>query len=299
MGYRELSRMEIVEVVRRWQAARASAAIARATGLARETVKKYLAAAGTLGLSANGPPPTEEQVVALVRLGSVVAAPRTLGCTGARSAGAACRTHSGVGPGRAAAADARAGVAGAGRRALLVHDAAALRAARSGWGGAAAEHGAHGREPAGRGGRDGLRPAGHAAEPARRASARWSGRWWSCCRSAGTRFVWLTTRQTLEATIEGLEAAWRFFGGRAPAPGARQLPGRDRRAGCARAAADARLPGVQPGARASCSTRRGCATRRTSPTSSGPIRYVRERFWKGGRFSDLLDARRQAAALVP
>ena len=29
-------------------------------------------------------------------------------------------------------------------------------------------------------------------------------------------FAWLTTRQTLEATIEGLEAAWRFFGGATP-----------------------------------------------------------------------------------
>jgi len=46
MGYRELSRMEIVEVVRRLQAGESQRGIARATGLARETVKKYLAAAG-------------------------------------------------------------------------------------------------------------------------------------------------------------------------------------------------------------------------------------------------------------
>jgi hypothetical protein len=77
MGYRELSRMEIVEVVRRWQAGESQRGTARATGLARETVKKYLAAAGTLGLLANGPPPSEGQLVALVRLGSVVAAPRS------------------------------------------------------------------------------------------------------------------------------------------------------------------------------------------------------------------------------
>src|SRR5438105_12373135 len=76
MGYRELSRMEIVEVVRHWQAGISQRGIARATGLARETVRKYLAAAGTLGLLANGPPPSAEQVVALVRLGSVVAASR-------------------------------------------------------------------------------------------------------------------------------------------------------------------------------------------------------------------------------
>jgi hypothetical protein len=55
MGYRELHRMEIEEVVRRWRVNESQRAIARATGLARETVKKYLAAAGDLGLSATGP----------------------------------------------------------------------------------------------------------------------------------------------------------------------------------------------------------------------------------------------------
>jgi len=40
--------MEIEEVVRRWQVKESQRAIARATGLARETVKKYLAAAISL-----------------------------------------------------------------------------------------------------------------------------------------------------------------------------------------------------------------------------------------------------------
>ena len=68
MGYRELNRMEIEEVVRRWQVNESQRAIARATGLARETVKKYLAAAGDLGLSATGPPPKEAELVELRRL---------------------------------------------------------------------------------------------------------------------------------------------------------------------------------------------------------------------------------------
>ena len=75
MGYRELHRMEIEEVVRRWQVKESQRAIARATGLARETVKKYLAAAISLGLSATGPPPTEAQLVELRRLGVVAAQP--------------------------------------------------------------------------------------------------------------------------------------------------------------------------------------------------------------------------------
>jgi transposase len=77
MGYRELSRMEMVEVVRRWQLGESQRAIARASGVARETVKKYLRAAEELGLAANGPPPTEDQVVRLVQVGRVVSAPRT------------------------------------------------------------------------------------------------------------------------------------------------------------------------------------------------------------------------------
>src|SRR5215469_8550386 len=75
MGYRELHRMEIEEVVRRWQVRESQRAIARATGLARERVRKYLAAAMGFGLSATGPPPTESQVLELRRLGVVAAQP--------------------------------------------------------------------------------------------------------------------------------------------------------------------------------------------------------------------------------
>ena len=67
--------MEIEEVVRRWQVNESQRAIARATGLARETVKKYLAAAGDIGLSATGPPPTERELGELRRLGVVATQP--------------------------------------------------------------------------------------------------------------------------------------------------------------------------------------------------------------------------------
>src|SRR2546429_9958397 len=75
MGYRELHGMEIEEVVRRWQVNESQRAIARATGLARETVKKYLAAASNLGLSATGPPPTDRELGELRRLGGVATQP--------------------------------------------------------------------------------------------------------------------------------------------------------------------------------------------------------------------------------
>src|SRR5260370_16184970 len=88
MGYRELSRMEIVEVVRRWQMGESQRAIARASGVARETVKKYLGAAEEFGLAANGPPPSEDQVVRLGLGGRGGGAPRTRGSPRGRRGGA-------------------------------------------------------------------------------------------------------------------------------------------------------------------------------------------------------------------
>src|SRR3954462_1973770 len=77
MGYRELSRMEIVEVVRRCQMGESQRAIGRGSGVARETVKKYLRAAARLGLAASGPPPTGDGGVGVFEVGRVVGAPRT------------------------------------------------------------------------------------------------------------------------------------------------------------------------------------------------------------------------------
>src|SRR5687767_2007254 len=68
MGYRELKRMEIVELIRRWQAGESQRVIAVHSGIARATVGKYLQAAQRLGLSASGPPPSEAQLVQLARL---------------------------------------------------------------------------------------------------------------------------------------------------------------------------------------------------------------------------------------
>ena len=44
MGYREVHRMEIGEVIRRWQMGESQRAIAQALGLSRDTVAKYLRA---------------------------------------------------------------------------------------------------------------------------------------------------------------------------------------------------------------------------------------------------------------
>src|SRR5207244_7903892 len=164
MGYREVDRMEIEELVRRWQVNGSQRAIARATGLARETVKKYLAAAGDLGLSATGPPPTERELVELRRLGVVATQPIMR-----------------VAPQAATLAAYRDQIAtwidddhllltrvqellGQQGAPVAYTTPAALRA--PGWAvEAAAVDGAHGADGAWRSGRDGLRQAGDAHQP--------------------------------------------------------------------------------------------------------------------------------------
>lgn len=76
MGYREKGRMEIVELVRRWQAGESERAIARQTSMARATVGKYLTAAQALGLERGGASPTEAQLGRLGQLSRVVGVAR-------------------------------------------------------------------------------------------------------------------------------------------------------------------------------------------------------------------------------
>ena len=68
MAYREVSRMEIKEIIRRWQAGDVPGRIAFGTGLSRNTVRKYLAAAQAEGIAQEGPPPSEEQLVRLATI---------------------------------------------------------------------------------------------------------------------------------------------------------------------------------------------------------------------------------------
>jgi hypothetical protein len=68
MAYKEVSRVEITEVIRQWQARRGIREITRSTGLARNTIRKYLLTAQSCGLARDGPPPTESQLISLVQL---------------------------------------------------------------------------------------------------------------------------------------------------------------------------------------------------------------------------------------
>jgi len=68
MAYKEVSRVEITEVIRQWQASRGIREITRSTGLARNTIRKYILAAQSCGLARDGPPPTESELITLVQL---------------------------------------------------------------------------------------------------------------------------------------------------------------------------------------------------------------------------------------
>ena len=60
--------MHVQEVIRRWQAQESQRSIARAMGIARVTVRRYIAHAEKLGLVQTGPPASETQLIELGRL---------------------------------------------------------------------------------------------------------------------------------------------------------------------------------------------------------------------------------------
>ncbi len=68
MAYKEVSRVDVTEVIRRWQMGNSQRQTASGTGLSRDTVRKYLAAAQELGVSQEGPAPSEEQLSKLAAL---------------------------------------------------------------------------------------------------------------------------------------------------------------------------------------------------------------------------------------
>ncbi len=68
MAYREVSRVEIAEGVRRWQSGMSQRQIATGTGLSRATVRRYIDAAVEAGLARDGPAPSEEQLTRLAGL---------------------------------------------------------------------------------------------------------------------------------------------------------------------------------------------------------------------------------------
>ena len=62
MAYKEVHRVEVSEVIRRWRAGHSQRHIASGTGLSRDTVAKYIAAAEGLDVSREGSEPSDDQL---------------------------------------------------------------------------------------------------------------------------------------------------------------------------------------------------------------------------------------------
>ncbi len=69
MAYKEVFRVEISEVIRRWQAGESRRHIASGTGLSKDTVGRYISAAEAMGIPRDGPGPSEEQLSSLAAIG--------------------------------------------------------------------------------------------------------------------------------------------------------------------------------------------------------------------------------------
>ena len=69
MAYREVARVDIQEIIRRWHLGEGHRRIASGAGASRNVIRKYLGAAAATGISRYGPPPTPDQVSTLAALG--------------------------------------------------------------------------------------------------------------------------------------------------------------------------------------------------------------------------------------
>ena len=289
MAYREVLSVEIREIMRRWQEGLSQRRIATGTGLSRVTVRRYVEAAEAAGLTRDGPEPSEEQLAALA----------TLSLSGPRQAEA---------PSEALLAPwaeqverwletdrlqlTRIQELLAGRGCEVSYTSLRRFVRRRGW---------RQRQPSTVRMDDG--PPGEVAEmdfgrlglvpdPER---GRRRNTWalvvvWRYSRHC---FVWPTTSQRLDAVIEGLEAAWAFFGGVPRYLVVDNFP-------AAVAGADALHPRLTRGF-LEYARHRGFITDparvrrpRDKPRVERSIHYVRERLFKGADFRDVADLRSAA-----
>ncbi len=290
MAYKEVQRVDISEVVRRWQAGGSRRRIAAGTGLSRETVGKYIGLAEGMGVSREGPGPTEEQ------LGRLAAISRPGPQHGAvptedRLAPWADQIYQWLTGGRLQLTRVQELLA---QRGCPVSYASLHRfVARRNWRGRSRstvrmEDTAPGEVVELDFGRLGLVQD---PETGRRRTA-----WALIVVLAYSRhsFVWPTFSQKLEDVIQGLEAAWAFFGGIPKYLVVDNFP-------AAVAGADALHPRLTRGF-LEYSQHRGfiadpARVRRPKdkPKVERGVQYVRERFFKGGEFRDLAHLREEAA----
>jgi len=286
--------MDVIELVRRWQTGESAREIARQTGLARDTVRKYLAAAQDMGMGRGSGPPTEQQLGDLLRLGQVVglARPRPAPAQERLQAHQAqiarwlqeehlqlTRVQELLAPPVITSQPVsyttlrrfveRAGLHPAAAGTVRLPDTAPGEVAECDFG---------------RLGR--LGPPGRHGGPLV----------WALvivlCYSRHS-FVWPLVRQTFDEVVSGLEAGWRFFDGIPRRLVLDNFP-------AAIAGPDAldprptRLFVEYSQARGFLIDAARPRHPRDKPHVERGMQYVRQRFWKGGQFRDLDDAREQA-----
>jgi transposase len=287
--YREVGLMQVVEILRRWQAGQSVRAIAQATGLARNTVGKYLTEAKRLGLGAQGPAPTNEQLLALSRLGQTApparAAPQAAHLEPYREQIARWLKADELQLTRIAEL--------LGQRGVSVAYTTLRRFVRT-----------HGLTAAPR---DTVRMADTA--PGEVAQFDFGRLGLLLDPATGKRqlvwamnivlvfsrhqFVWPLIHQTLDEVIAGLEATWRFWGGIPRRVILDNFP-------AAVAGADSLTPILTRGfleysqARGFMVDPARVRHPKDKPHTERNVQYVRERLWKGGTFTDLADVRSQA-----
>ena len=299
MAYKEVHRVEISEVIRRWQAGNSQRSKATGTGLSRETVRRCTpayAGAGSGGRpgSRGGPGRASRHCRPAQRVG--VGEP-----LGAAGAGSAQRGEAGslVGPDLSVAHPGQAAVhqdpgvaGGAGLPNLLFLPALVAKPAPL----AATPQRQHGADGGGRPGEVAELDFGRLGciqdpETDRRCAV-----WALLVVLVHSRhsFLWPSYSQKLEEVIAGLEAAWAFFGGIPKYLVIDNFP-------VAVAGADSLHPRLTRGF-LEYSQHRGFITDparvrhpRDKPKVERGVQYVRERFFKGGDFKDLTHLRSEAA----
>ena len=287
MAYREVSRMDVLELVRRWQAGESQRAIARQSGLSRATVQKYLQVAEGLGVSASGPPPDDVQVARLVQVGAAaggrpVSQERQL--TRWQPQIERWVREDRLQVTRVQELLVQQGVAVPYttlrrfiRQAGLSTGQTTVRMAETAPGEIAEMD------------------FGRLGMLVDQDTEKRQALWVLVVVLAHSRhsFVWPLVQQTLPTVIEGLEATWRFFGGIPKRLVIDNFP-------AAVAGTDPLAPKPTRGfleysqARGFLIDAARVRHPKDKPHVEREIQYVRERFWKGGLFVSLTDARQQA-----
>lgn len=289
MAYKEVSRVEVTEIIRQWQAKRGIRQISRSTGLARNTIRKHLLAAQSCGLERDGPPPTESQLVTLVNLNK--AGPHRVTVPTDELLGSwAGRIEHWLKEDKLKLTRVQELLAGKG--CLVPYMSLRRFVTRKGWS---------------KGPKATVRMADTAPGEIAEADFGRLGLIWDAASSrqrlawgmsivlgySRHQFVWPLFSQQLGDVIEGMEAAWAFFGGlprfvvidNFPAAVIGPDPYNPR---LTRGFLEyAQHRGFIPD-----TARPGHA--KDKPKVERQVPYIRERFFKGGQFHDLKDLREQA-----